>query len=87
MNGVAPKNNAAERALRKAVLWREGSFGTQSAGVSHLFKRILTVTQTCVQRNLHAARYIENAVRSLRSGLTSQSLMGSAKTYTGQAPA
>jgi transposase len=30
--GVEPTNNAAEQALRPAVLWRKGSFGTQSAG-------------------------------------------------------
>ncbi len=29
--GVEPTNNAAERALRRAVLWRKNSFGTQSA--------------------------------------------------------
>jgi hypothetical protein len=29
--GVEPTNNAAERALRRAVLWRRKSFGTQSA--------------------------------------------------------
>ena len=80
VDGVAPTNNAAERALRKAVLWRKGSFGTQSAGGSRFVERILTVTQTCVQKKLHAARYIENAVRSVRSGLTPESLMGSAKT-------
>jgi hypothetical protein len=30
--GVEPMNNAAERAMRPGVLWRKGSFGTQSAG-------------------------------------------------------
>ena len=30
--GVEPTNNAAERAIRPGVLWRKGSFGTQSAG-------------------------------------------------------
>jgi len=29
--GVEPTNNRAERALRKAVLWRKGSFGSDSA--------------------------------------------------------
>jgi Transposase IS66 family len=28
--GVEPTNNVAERAIRPAVLWRKGSFGTQS---------------------------------------------------------
>ena len=34
MHGVEPTNNAAERALRRAVLWRRKSFGTQSAAGS-----------------------------------------------------
>jgi hypothetical protein len=44
---VEPTNNRAERSLRKAVLWRKGSFGTQSSAGSRLVERILTVTQTC----------------------------------------
>src|SRR5687767_14049022 len=30
-DGVEPTNNSAERALRPAVLWRKGSFGSESA--------------------------------------------------------
>ena len=30
--GIEPTNNAAERALRHAVLWRKGSGGTDSSG-------------------------------------------------------
>jgi transposase len=31
LEGVEPTNNTSERALRPGVLWRKGSFGTQSA--------------------------------------------------------
>src|SRR5262245_65162252 len=31
VEGVEPTNNMAERSIRPAVLWRKGSFGTQSA--------------------------------------------------------
>ncbi|MBA3440468.1 MAG: transposase, partial [Pyrinomonadaceae bacterium] len=41
--GVEPTNNAAERALRRAVLWRRKSFGTQSETGSRFVERILTV--------------------------------------------
>jgi transposase len=75
VDGVAPTNNAAERALRKAVLWRKGSFGTQSGSGSRFVERILTVTQTCVQQKIHAARYIEDAVRSARCGKTPTALI------------
>ena len=30
VEGVEPTNNGAERALRPAVLWRKGSFGSDS---------------------------------------------------------
>ena len=42
--GIEPTNNAAERALRPAVLWRKGSFGTQSPAGSAFHARKLTLT-------------------------------------------
>jgi hypothetical protein len=45
-DGVEPTNNAAERALRHAVIWRKLSFGTQSASGSHFVERMLTVIET-----------------------------------------
>ncbi|MGH9446399.1 MAG: IS66 family transposase, partial [Terriglobia bacterium] len=44
--GVEPTNNAAERALRPAVLWRKGSFGTHSERGSRFAERILSVRAT-----------------------------------------
>jgi transposase len=44
--GVEPTNNRAERALRPAVIWRKGSFGTDSQGGSRFVERILTVVAT-----------------------------------------
>jgi transposase len=41
--GVEPTNNNAERPLRRAVMWRRKSFGTQSASGSRFVERILTV--------------------------------------------
>ncbi len=41
--GVEPTNNAAERALRHAVIWRKTSFGTQSARGTAFVERMLTV--------------------------------------------
>jgi hypothetical protein len=49
--GVDPTNNSAERPLRRAVLWRRRSFGTQSEAGSQFVERILTaVTTLCQQR-------------------------------------
>ena len=46
VEGVEPTNNAAERALRHAVIWRKLSFGTQSAAGSRFVERMLTVIET-----------------------------------------
>src|SRR5262245_7953444 len=48
--GVEPTNNAAERALRHAVLWRRNSHGTESAAGSHFVANILSVVETCRQQ-------------------------------------
>ena len=39
-----------ERALRPAVLWRKGSFGSDSAVGSRFAERLLTVVATCRQQ-------------------------------------
>ena len=44
---VEPTNNLAERTVRQAVLWRKGSFGTQSERGARYVERILTVCATC----------------------------------------
>ena len=51
MEGVEPTNNVAERALRPAVLWRKGSFGTHSTAGSRFAERMLTVSATCRQQD------------------------------------
>lgn len=49
--GVEPTNNAAERALRRGVIWRRRSFGTQSEQGSRFVERILTVVISLRQQN------------------------------------
>jgi len=46
VEGIEPTNNAAERALRKAVLWRKNSFGSASRGGSLFVERMLTVCES-----------------------------------------
>jgi hypothetical protein len=48
--GVEPTNNCAERPLRRAVLWRRRSFGTQSEAGSQFVARILTAVTTLRQQ-------------------------------------
>jgi transposase len=50
VEGAEPTNNVAERALRPAVLWRKGSFGSDSEAGSRFAERLLTVVATCRQQ-------------------------------------
>jgi transposase len=61
--GVEPTNNASERALRHAVIWRKLSFGTQSAHGSVFVERMLSVIETCRQQKLDVLAYLGQAVR------------------------
>jgi transposase len=51
--GVEPTNNAAERAIRPGVRWRQGSFGTQSPDGSRLVETMMTVVATLKQQHRH----------------------------------
>jgi len=58
---VEPTNNSAERPLRRAVLWRRRSFGTQSAAGSQFVERILTTVTTLRQQNCAGLEYLTAA--------------------------
>ncbi len=47
VEGVEPTNNLAERMLRRGVLWRKRSLGTESESGDRWVERILSLTQTC----------------------------------------
>jgi transposase len=53
---VEPTNNAAERALRAAVIYRKLSLGSRWQGGERAIERPLSIDQTCRQqrRSLHA---------------------------------
>lgn len=63
VEGVEPTNNAAERALRHAVIWRKLSFGTQSAAGSRFVKTLLTVIETCRQQHRPTFAFITEAIQ------------------------
>ena len=58
---VEPTNNRAERALRRAVLWRRRSFGTQSEAGSQFVERILTAVTTLRQQHRDVLDYLTAA--------------------------
>jgi transposase len=58
---VEPTNNSAERPLRRAVLWRRRSFGTQSGAGSQFVERILTAVTTLRQQRRDVLEYLTAA--------------------------
>jgi transposase len=64
VEGVEPTNNASERALRHAVIWRKLSFGTQSKHGSRFVATILTVVETCRQQSRSVFEYLTNSMRA-----------------------
>lgn len=73
--GVEPTNNAAERALRHAVIWRKLSFGTQSAAGSRFVERMLTVVETCRRQDRNAFDWLTDAVQANLRGKPAPSLL------------
>jgi transposase len=75
VEGVEPTNNAAEQALRQAVIWRKLSFGTQSAEGSRFVERLLTVVETCRRQKRNVLSWMVEAVEARFAGKTAPSLL------------
>ena len=73
--GVEPTNNASERSLRHAVIWRKLSFGTQSAGGSRFVETMLTVIETCRQQQCNAFSFLTAAVEAHLAHQSAPSLL------------
>lgn len=64
VQGIEPTNNAAERALRPAVIYRKLSFGTQSEAGSRFIERMLTVSETCRLQKRSVFQWLTAAVEA-----------------------
>jgi transposase len=73
--GVEPTNNAAERALRHAVLWRKGSGGTDSSRGSRFVERVLSVRETCRQQGRGLLDYLMACCQAQLEGVKAPSLL------------
>jgi transposase len=73
--GVEPTNNFMERLLRRAVLWRKRSFGSNSSPGCRFVERILTVVQTCRLHGKSTLEYLHAAVHNHRTGKSCPSLL------------
>jgi transposase len=78
MEGVEPTNNVAERALRPAVLWRKGSFGSDSEAGSRFTERLLTVVASCRQKGRHLLDFLVAAGEATLWGSPPPSLLSAA---------
>ncbi|HSU17136.1 IS66 family transposase, partial [Longimicrobium sp.] len=72
---VEPTNNAAERALRKAVLWRKNSFGSQSEAGLRYAERILSISATCQQQGIHPLDFVARSIAALRAGTPAPNIL------------
>lgn len=75
VDGVAPTNNVAERALRTAVQWRKIMFGTRTADGERAVERLLTVAGTCTLQERNALVYLTAAIAAHRRRQTVASLL------------
>jgi len=73
--GVEPTNNAAERALRHAVIWRRISGGTASESGSRFVERMLTTVATCRQQGRNVLAYLTSCFEADRRGQVIPSLL------------
>jgi len=60
--GVEPTSNAAERALRKPVIQRKISVGSNSGKGLRFTERMRSISETCRQSQIHLFSYLERAI-------------------------
>ena len=75
VEGVEPTNNAAERALRHAVIWRRTSGGTDSEDGSRFVERMLSAVATCRQRHCDVLGFLTACLRARLDGTPAPSLL------------
>ena len=75
VEGVEPTNNAAERALRHAVIWRRISGGTDSEGGSRFVERMLSVVATCRHQGRDVLDYLTSCFEADCHGRALPSLL------------
>jgi transposase len=63
--------------VRKGVLWRKGSFGSQSADGSRFAERMLTVSESLRAQGRSILGFLEECIRARHAGITMPSLLQS----------
>jgi len=78
VEGVEPTNNVGERAIRKAVLWRKGSFGSASPAGSRFVERMLTVNESLRAQSRSILDLLEACVRASQGAAAGPTLLPAA---------
>lgn len=73
--GVEPTNNGSERAVRPAVLWRKGCFGSRSQAGGRFVGRMLTVAATLKQQGRNLLDYMTRTLDAFQRGKPGLSLL------------
>ena len=72
VDDVEPTNNAAERGLRPAVIYRRLSLGSRSQGGERTIERLLSVDQTCLLQRRSLYTYLADALPPKRAAIRSR---------------
>ena len=75
VSGLEPTNNAAEQALRQAVIWRRTSFGSQSLAGSQFVARLLSVVTSLKAQGRDVWDFLTSVCRAARFDLEMPSLL------------
>ena len=79
VEGISPTNNAAESAIRPAVIYRKLSFGTHSEAGSRFVERMMTVTSTLRKQGRNVLEYLTAAYAAHLEGERAPSLLPSSE--------
>ena len=74
-SGVPPTNNRAENALRKPVIYRRISQGTESEAGSTYIARLMSVVSTCALQGRRVFDFLTEAILCYRKGQPAPSLL------------
>ena len=71
---VRPRHSHAERELRAFVLWRKGSFGTQSERGNRFAERLMTIAHTARKQRKNVLEFLTACCVAHADGAKSPSL-------------
>jgi Zn finger protein HypA/HybF involved in hydrogenase expression len=71
---IEPTNNAAERAIRPAVLWKKRSFGVESARGARYVESMLSIWMTCRRNGVNPVKFLSELMCNSRLNVPAPSI-------------